>query len=482
MTADSSIPSRRSPRARKHASRRIVPLVLLAFFAFAASAQAHDESVSTACAPATTGNTVTFVWSAFANPPGTGNGGENTPQWKIVYTPTGGSPVTINGSVTFPLDTYTLTVPVPSAAGALVASSSWTAAQTTDGNADSYSNNLTVPNCYASPAIATTASAGVAAGGTISDSATLSGGRTPTGTITFNLYAASDTTCSNSLSTGTATVNGNGTYTSPAVTESTAGSYQWVASYGGDANNTAIAEACNEPSEQVVVTPPPSPPPPPPIIQATPLIVTKASPGVLVGGTISDQATLSGGNAPTGTITFNLYSISDKTCSHSLASGPPVTVINDGSYPSPVITETTPGTYQWVATYSGDANNASVTDGCGQAAEQVVVKPKPPPLAACPSKPKLLGVFAKVQKSFTARLTSVGVKSVTFYLDGHKLKTLNGPKTSFFFLSVNLKHVHYGHHMLLAKVKSTDTARACNTSIEHGFVLAKKPTHYTPTG
>ena len=112
--------SRRSRWQRRHTRRLIFPLALLAFATFVAGAQAHTETASTACSSAT-GNSVTFYWSNFANPAGTGNGGRNTPTWKIVYTPTGGTTTTTTGNVSFPLNSGSLTVAIPGRAGRVVA-------------------------------------------------------------------------------------------------------------------------------------------------------------------------------------------------------------------------------------------------------------------------------------------------------------------------------------------------------------------------
>ena len=62
----------------------------------------------------------------------------------------------------------------------------------------------------------THASAPVAAGGTITDTATLSGGVNPTGTITFTLFGPNNPTCTGpAIFTSTVPVNaGNGNYTS----------------------------------------------------------------------------------------------------------------------------------------------------------------------------------------------------------------------------------------------------------------------------
>ena len=75
----------------------------------------------------------------------------------------------------------------------------------------------------------------VGTGAKMTDSATLSGSYYPTGVITFTLYAPNNTV----VDTETDTVSGNGTYTTPSgYLPSIAGTYQWVASYGGDGNRT----------------------------------------------------------------------------------------------------------------------------------------------------------------------------------------------------------------------------------------------------
>jgi hypothetical protein len=343
--------SRRSRWPRRHARRLLFPLVLFAFATFVAGAQAHTVTASTACSSAT-GNSVTFHWTDFANPAGTRNGGRNTPSWSIVYTPARGATTTKSGNVSFPLDSDSLTVAIPGGAGRVVASSAWTSSQTTDGNSNSYSNNLTIPNCLSSPTIVTTASPGVAVGGTIQDQAVLSGGNSPTGTITFHLYAKSDTSCSTALSTGTATVSGNGSYASPVITEDTAGSYQWTATYSGDANNAAATDTCGQPAEQVAVSVPAAP------------VSAQAAPVSVLATPVSSQA---------------------------------VTVM---CVASPV---------------------------------------------------HLTGVIGKVRNSLSAHLTGLGVKSVTFYLDGRRLLTVTSPKHGRFSITINATRLTYGAHRLVAK-------------------------------
>jgi hypothetical protein len=110
----------------------------------------------------------------------------------------------------------------------------------------------------ASPTISTAVSADVVLGGSVHDTATLAGGSSPTGQITFRLYGPNDPSCSGTPAfTDTKTVSGNGPYDSASFTPTSAGTYRWTASYGGDSNNNAVAGACNDANESATVSPVP---------------------------------------------------------------------------------------------------------------------------------------------------------------------------------------------------------------------------------
>ena len=89
---------------------------------------------------------------------------------------------------------------------------------------------------------------------------------------------------------------------------------------------------------------------------STPALVTTASPGTSVGLQIFDVADLSGGNDPTGTVTFMLFGPGDTTCTTPIVTST-VSVNGDGTYGSEHFTTAEAGTYEWEAVYSGDANN-----------------------------------------------------------------------------------------------------------------------------
>lgn len=112
-----------------------------------------------------------------------------------------------------------------------------------------------------------------------------------------------------------------------------------------------------------VITPPPS--------QGTPTISTTPSGSVPAGGQISDSATVSGGSSPSGIVTFKLFGPGNPTCTGTPIATRTGTLNGSGMASSGNVTTGAPGTYNWVAVYSGDANNVSVTSPCGS--EQVVV-------------------------------------------------------------------------------------------------------------
>ncbi|NDP42707.1 MAG: hypothetical protein GZ089_08330, partial [Aromatoleum sp.] len=208
------------------------------------------------------------------------------------------------------------------------------------------------------PAIVTVASGTTNAGSPITDTATLSLGVNPTGSITFNLYGPNDATCNTSIFTTSTSVSGNGSYLSASFAPLLVGTYRWIASYGGDANNNPVPGACNDSNETVTIT------------QASPSIVTVASAGGGIGTNLTDQATLSGGAAPAGSITFVAYGPNDATCATPVFTSNAIVVSGNGSYTStPVFTPGTAGLYRWRAFYSGDGNNAAVSGACNAANE-----------------------------------------------------------------------------------------------------------------
>ncbi|MCW2976635.1 MAG: hypothetical protein JWM06_1916, partial [Actinomycetia bacterium] len=106
--------------------------------------------------------------------------------------------------------------------------------------------------------ISTTATGPVELGGTIADSATLSGTAPGAhGTITFKTYT--DSACSTpAIHTQDVTVNGDGVYSDPGFVPTQPGTYYWTASYSGDPATSTVGanDACGAANESSTVTPP----------------------------------------------------------------------------------------------------------------------------------------------------------------------------------------------------------------------------------
>src|SRR6516162_8970956 len=214
------------------------------------------------------------------------------------------------------------------------------------------------------PKLTTAASPDVTLSGsvvTLRDSATLSDGSNPTGTITFTLIAPGGLT----VDTETVAVNGDGTYTTPTgftlpTAGTVAGTYSWNATYSGDPNNNP-ANASPEPTV---------------VSRASPGLSTTASPGGVAGTTLTDIAHLSGGYFPSGTITFMLTATSGLTVDTET-----VTANGNGTYATPtgftLPTGTVPGTYVWHVLYNGDGKNNTVAANLENVT--VGVNPFPPP-------------------------------------------------------------------------------------------------------
>ena len=269
----------------------------------------------------------------------------------------------------------------------------------------------------AAPVIATMASPDITLGaGSLTDNATVSGRSNPLAgaTIVFRLYGPNDATCANAALFTSAPVAypvAGGPVTSPAYTPTAAGTYRWRATYSGDANNTGVTGACNAANENVVVA------------QAAPAITTMASPDMTLGGPggLTDNATVTGRSNPlaSATITFTLYGPNDATCADTAVFSSTVAYpVGGGSVTSGTFTPTQAGTYRWIASYSGDANNASVTGPCNAANENVVVTPASPTIATVASADTTVGATITDNAVVSGRVNPLAGATIIFRLYG----------------------------------------------------------------
>ena len=232
------------------------------------------------------------------------------------------------------------------------------------GSSDSSSGECFTVNPV-TPDLATTASASVVLGGSVSDSATLgglatqpanpvinltgTGGAAAGGTITFTLFGPDN--CSTvAYTSATVAVSGNGAYNTPnpQFVPTAAGTYHWAASYSGNLpnnNSTTHNTACNDTNEDVVVT-------------TVPSSMTSAQTWVP-----SDSVTVSatGGGAMAGTVSFEFFT--NATCNGSNAFSTTKTVA--GASPQTVLSgnapaQTATGSFSWRVSY--DSTNLGQRD------------------------------------------------------------------------------------------------------------------------
>jgi hypothetical protein len=204
--------------------------------------------------------------------------------------------------------------------------------------------------------------------------ATLSGGDDPTGTVTFSLFGPGDDTCARPpTSTSTNPVTGVGDpkrATSDRFFIPEQGVYHFVATYNGDARNApAGPSACGDLDAAVGWG------------SSSSSFSGQASPSVALGATVFDTATISPSSNPTGTITFDAFGPGPATCTGTPVFTSSTPVRGNGSYTSDSFIPTVPGSYVWVASYSGDAHNARSSTSCADPAQQFEVR------AADPSTP-----------------------------------------------------------------------------------------------
>src|SRR5439155_1399544 len=294
----------------------------------------------------------------------------------------------------------------------------------------------------ASPAIETTQKPATGiVGDTFKDSAKVSGlfGAHAGGQISWALYDNANCEGKAIASDGPVSVDGDGSYETPSgAAPSATGTYSWVATFSLHAALPVFASGCEE--EPITVGP------------ASPAIETTQKPATgIVGDTFKDSAKLSGlfGAHAGGQISWALYD--NANCEgKAIASDGPVSVDGDGSYETPSgAAPSATGTYYWVATYSGDSNNKGIASGCE--AEPIAVNPKPVvivlPEKVISGEAKPHGPAACTSKSTLAYITGREIVSATFFLDGHKVKTLVKPDAhGRYGIKVNARKLKFGVH------------------------------------
>lgn len=206
-------------------------------------------------------------------------------------------------------------------------------------------------------------SSGFPVGVAVFDTANLGFGVNPTGTITFSLFDLDDPVCGQApIFTSNVAVTGNGYYQSTTFVVNVAGTYRWVARYSGDANNKSAMSLCSNSGATVAVG------------KRTPTLSGDAS-TLDASGAATNTARVNGGgpSGPTGSVTFRLFGPGNQFCTGSPVFTSTKTVAGSASYTSDAFRPTASGTYQWLVTYSGDANNNATGTTCTDPANALEV-------------------------------------------------------------------------------------------------------------
>jgi hypothetical protein len=133
----------------------------------------------------------------------------------------------------------------------------WVAIYNGDSNNSSVSSGAAaepVTITPATPTISTTQQPPSATvGSSIADTATVSGGFNPTGTVTFNLYNNPNATGTPLFTDTESLVSGGAT--NSGYTATAAGTDYWVATYNGDSNNTPVTSGTSSEPVAITITP-----------------------------------------------------------------------------------------------------------------------------------------------------------------------------------------------------------------------------------
>ncbi len=201
-------------------------------------------------------------------------------------------------------------------------------------------------------------------GNPVTATASIQEGAIPTGQITFTAFSPGDTNCSGAAAfSSTVGVSGNGSYRSAAFVPSRVGTFRWTASYSGDQNHAPTTDGCGKATSSVSA--------------AIPSIASDAPQRLTVGTSFRVTATLQGGYAPAGTITFEIYRRVAAGCDKPVAVGA-VPVAGNGTVSSDPLVARQPGIYSFGASYSGDAANQGATDPCDPSSPAVQVYRRTP--------------------------------------------------------------------------------------------------------
>jgi len=284
----------------------------------------------------------------------------------------------------------------------------WTAAYGGDAN-----NEASATACGASEqssavgTIAVTLEAGATSGtvgSPVTATASIQEGATPGGQITFAAFPPGDASCSGAPAfSSTVDVAGNGSYRSAAFVPTRVGAVRWAVGYSGDPNHAPATVGCGKATSTVS--------------QARPSIAGTVTSRLTLGSPVQLTATLQGGYAPTGTVSFQIYGPGATDCAQPL-SVDTVAVHGNGAVSSDPFVARRPGRYSFVASYSGDSANQQATEPCdpsGRAAQVEKRMPKVKPRGRLLSGDRIL-----IRARLSGAISPSGVINFRLYRPGDK--------------------------------------------------------------
>lgn len=244
----------------------------------------------------------------------------------------------------------------------------WTVDYAGDGNNETVSLSCGAANQASAvgtitPTLAAGASSGTV-GNPVTATASIQDGAIPTGQLTFKAFSPDDANCSGAAAfSSTVNVSGNGSYRSAAFVPSRVGTFRWTVTYPGDPNHAPASVGCGNATSSV------SP--------ASPSVASDVTRRLTVGTSFRVTATLRGGYAPGGTITFEIYRRTGAGCAKPVVVGT-APVNGNGAIDSGPLVARQPGTYSFGASYSGDAANRGAADACDPSSPAIQVNRRMP--------------------------------------------------------------------------------------------------------
>jgi hypothetical protein len=201
-------------------------------------------------------------------------------------------------------------------------------------------------------------------GNPVAATASIQNGAIPAGQITFRAFSPGDANCSGAAAFGsTVAVSGNGSYRSAVFVPTRVGTFRWTVSYSGDVNHDPAAVGCGVATSSAS--------------QARPSIASSVEKRLAVGRPFSVTATIQGGYAPAGTVSFQIYGPAAAGCAKPLGVNT-VAVAGNGTVSSAPFVPQRPGRYSFVASYSGDAANQGATEACDPSGHVAQVEKRTP--------------------------------------------------------------------------------------------------------